>query len=74
LVAIGLDPCKDITNKVISQDELVFVIGERNQNGWKVKENEHLSTREFSSLQKFYENVSAHSPPNNDYPSIFLKG
>jgi hypothetical protein len=33
LVAIGLDPCKDIINKVISQDEFVYVFVERNQNG-----------------------------------------
>ncbi len=74
LVTIDLDLCKDIINKVISQDELVFAFGERNQNGWKVKENEELFTREFASLQKLYEDVYAHSPPNDDYVEVFLKG
>jgi hypothetical protein len=50
LATIGLNPHKEIINKVISQDELVFMFGERNQNGWKVKKNEQLSTCEFASL------------------------
>ncbi len=52
----------------------MLVFGERQQNGSKVKVNDHLSEDEFTSLHKIYENIYAHPPPNDDYLNIFLKG
>jgi hypothetical protein len=74
LTAIGLNPHKIITSKVISHEDLVLVFGERQQNGSKVKVNDHLFKDEFAPLHKLYENIYAHPPPNDDYLDIFLKG
>ncbi len=52
----------------------MLVFSERQQNGWKVKVNDHLSEDEFSSLHKLYEDLYAHPHTNNNYPNIFLKG
>ncbi len=72
--AIGLDPHKVITSKVIFHEDLVLVFGEKQQNGSKVKVNDYLFEDEFASLHKLYENIYAHPPSNNDYLGIFLKG
>jgi hypothetical protein len=43
----------------------VLVFGERQQNGWKVKVNDHMPEDEFVSLHKLYEKNYAHPPPND---------
>jgi hypothetical protein len=71
----GFSIAKVNTSDVIFLKEyLVLVFSERQHNRWKVKVNDHLFEDEFGSLHKLYEDIYACSPPNGDYPNIFLKG
>jgi hypothetical protein len=69
----GLNPCKEIIMSIVALEELTFVFGARQQNGWKANVNEVLIEKDCETLCKLYEDVYAHPPPNGDYLAIFLR-
>jgi hypothetical protein len=53
---------------------VVYVVGKRQQNKWRVQENEFVTKEECYTLLKLYEELYSHPLTNGDYLAIFLKG
>jgi len=70
----GLNGHKEIIVFLVSNNEITSVFGARQPDGWKVSINEFVTTKDYETLFKLYEDVYTHPPPNSDYPSVFLRG
>jgi len=70
----GLNGHKEIIVSLIFDDEITFVFGVRQPDGWKVSINEFVIIKGYETFFKLYEDVYTHLPPNSDYPNVFLRG
>jgi hypothetical protein len=74
LVIYKLKTWKDINFSIIAQKEVVYVVGKRQQNKWKVQEKDFVTNEKCYTLLKFYEELYAHPLTNGVYLAIFLRG
>lgn len=67
-----LNPWKNIIF-IISINDVVFVFGKRQQNGWKARLSEYFNECDYKALHELYEVVCAHTSTKKNSCSILMR-
>jgi hypothetical protein len=71
LCNFAIDPHHDIDLDVVSIEQVIEVFGSRNANGFKLKVNDHLTKRNYESLNHLNQFFYVHPLTYGNHPNIW---